>query len=447
MQPEVAYARIEHAAVAYQVVGDGPLDVVFLPEWVNNLEMQWQDPKLARFPTRLASFARVVMLNTRGIGLSDPLPHNQSPTVERWMDDITAVMDAVGSRRAALLGTGIGGSLALVFAATYPERVSALVLVNATARSSAAPDYPFGIDAEWREATQQEMAKSWGRAAILELRAPEMAGDARFREWYSRFERYGASPGTALDVLRMIHGLDVRHVFPAIQCPVLVIHRSEDSMVRVEHGRYLSEHLPDARFVELPGAGHAYWSGDQDRIIDETQAFLTGAPAEAAIDRVLVTVLFTDIVGSTDLAARVGDLRWSELLDEHRVLVRRELERFRGREVDTVGDGFVATFDGPGRAIRCAAAIRDALLSIGLQIRAGLHTGEIELRADDIAGIAIHIAARVQAEAEPAEVLVSRTVVDLVAGSGIRFDDRGSHELKGVPGQWELFAADLPVAA
>jgi len=444
VQPEVQYARIESAAVAYHVVGEGPLDLVFLPEWVNNLEMQWQDPRLARFPTRLASFSRVVMLNMRGIGLSDPLPHDDSPTIEHWMDDITAVLDVLGSTRAALLGTGIGGSLALVFAATYPERVAALVLVNATARSSAAPDYPFGIDAAWREHTQEQMARSWGRTPILELLAPEMAGDARFREWYSRFERYGASPGMALEVLRMIHDLDVRHVLPAIQCPVLVVHRSGDPMVQVEHGRYLGEHLPGARYVELPGEGHAYWSGDQDRIIDEIQEFLTGAPAVAATDRVLATILFTDIVGSTDLAARLGDVRWAELLDEHRVLVRRELDRFRGREVDTVGDGFVATFDGPARAIRCAAAIRDALRPMGLQIRAALHTGEIELRAEGIAGIAVHIGARVEAQAEPGEILVSRTVVDLVAGSGIGFVERGSHQLKGVPGRWKLFGVDLP---
>ena len=444
MQPEVQYTRIENAAVAYQVVGEGPLDLVFLPEWVNNLEMQWQDPRLARFPTRLSSFARVVMLNMRGIGLSDPLPRGDTPTVEQWMDDITAVLDAVDSRRAALLGTGIGGSLALVFAATYPERVSALGLVDATARSAAAPDYPFGITEEWREHAQQQMASSWGRAPILELRAPEMAGDARFRDWYSRFERYGASPGMALDVLRMIHDLDVRHVLPAIQCPVLVVHRREDQMIRVEHGRYLAEHLPEARYVELPGAGHAYWSGDQDRILDEVQEFLTGAPAVAAIDRVLATILFTDIVGSTDLAARLGDVRWAELLDEHRVVVRRELERFRGHEVDTVGDGFVATFDGPARGIRCAAAIRDALEPLGLTIRAGLHTGEIERRPDGIAGIAVHIGARVGATAEPDEILVSRTVVDLVAGSGIGFVERGAHELKGVPGEWQLFGADVP---
>jgi class 3 adenylate cyclase len=447
VQPEIYYAKIHGAAVAYQVVGAGPLDLVFLPEWVNNLEMQWQDPRLARFPTRLASFGRLVMLNTRGIGLSDALPGDDTPTVEHWMDDPTTVLDAVGSRRAALVGTGIGGSLALVFAATYPDRASALALVNATARSSAGPDYPFGITAEWREHTQDQMARSWGRAPILELRAPELAGDMRFRDWYSRFERYGASPGMALQVLRMIHDLDVTHVLPAIQCPVLVVHRRDDRMVQVEHGRYLAEHLPRARYVELPGAGHAYWSGDQDRIIDEIQEFLTGAPSAEVTDRVLATILFTDIVGSTDMAARLGDTRWAQALEEHRAIVRRELDAYRGREIDTVGDGFVATFDGPARAIRCAAAIRDGLRPLGLDIRAGLHTGEIELRAEGIAGIAVHIGARVQATAGPGEIVVSRTVVDLVAGSGIGFVERGGHELKGVPGRWELFAADVPPPA
>ena len=448
MQPEIHYATTYGGAVAYQVVGEGSLDLVFLPEWVNNLEMQWQDPRLARFPTRLASFSRVVMLNMRGIGLSDALPQDDSPTIEHWIDDITAVLDALATSRVALLGTGIGGSLALVFAATYPERVSAVVLVNATARSSAAPDYPFGIDESWRERTQERMAREWGRApAGLEMQAPELAADAQFREWYSRFERYGASPGMALAVLRMIHDLDVRHVLSAVQCPVLVIHRSGDPVVRVEHGRYLAEHLAGARYVELPGEGHAYWSGDTDRMIDEIQEFLTGAPPVAAIDRVLATILFTDIVGSTEQATRLGDVRWAALLEEHRVVVRQELDRFRGREVGTAGDSFVATFDGPARGIRCAAAIRDGLRPMGLQIRAGLHTGEIELRAGDVAGIALHISARIEAEAAPGEILVSRTVVDLVAGSGIKFVERGSHHLKGVPESWELYEADLTGAS
>ncbi len=442
MQPEVRYASSDGAAVAFQAVGEGPLDLVFLPEWMNNLEMQWQDPRLARFPTRLSTFSRVVMLNMRGIGLSDPLARGESTTIEQWMDDISAVLDALGSARAALLGTGVGGSLAMVFAATYPKRTSALALVNSTARSSAAPDYPFGIDRAWRERTQEQMGRSWGQASILALQAPELANDSRFREWYARFERYGASPGMALDVLRMVHDLDVRHVLPAIQCPVLILHRSDDPITRVEHGRYLAEHLPGARYVELPGEGHAYWSDDPDDLLDEIQEFLTGAPAVSAVDRVLATLLFTDIVGSTEAAARLGDERWTRLLDEHRLLVRQQLEWFRGSEMDSTGDGFLATFDGPARAIRCAAAIRDVVRSIGLEIRAGLHTGEVELRGERIAGMAVHIGQRVQAEAESGEILVSRTVADLVAGSGIRFSDRGNRPLKGVPGRWQLFAAD-----
>ena len=442
MQPEVRYASSDGAAVAFQAVGEGPLDLVFLPEWMNNLEMQWQDPRLARFPTRLSTFSRVVMLNMRGIGLSDPLARGESTTIEQWMDDISAVLDALGSAGAALLGTGIGGSLAMVFAATYPKRTSALALVNSTARSSAAPDYPFGIDRAWRERTQEQMARSWGQASILALQAPELANDSRFREWYARFERYGASPGTALDVLRMVHDLDVRHVLPAIQCPVLILHRSGDPITRVEHGRYLAEHLPGARYIELPGEGHAYWSDDPDDLLDEIQEFLTGAPPVSLVDRVLATLLFTDIVGSTEAAARLGDERWTRLLEEHRLLVRQQLEWFRGSEMDSTGDAFLATFDGPARAIRCAAAIRDVVRSIGLEIRAGLHTGEVEQRGERIAGMAVHIGQRVQAEAESGEILVSRTVADLVAGSGIRFSDRGNRPLKGVPGRWQLFAAD-----
>jgi class 3 adenylate cyclase len=445
-RPEVQYAKSEGGAVAYQTIGQEPLDLVFLPEWMNNLEMQWDDPRLARFPMRLSAFSRVLMLNMRGIGLSDPLLEDETTTIEQWMDDITAVLDEVGSKRVALFGTGIGGSLAMVFAATYPERTSALVLLNSTARSSAAPDYPFGIDREWRERTERAMRQSWGQAAILQLQAPELAGDSRFRDWYGRFERYGASPGIALAVLRMVHDLDVRHVLPAIQCPVLILHRAGDAIVRVEHGRYLAEHIPGARYIELPSEGHAFWSGDPDPILGEIQQFLTGAPPVTAVDRVLATVLFTDIVGSTETAARLGDNRWTRLLDEYRMLVRRELGRFRGREVDTVGDGLLATFDGPARGIRCAAAIRDAVRSLGVDIRAGLHTGEVERRGDGIAGIAVHVGQRVQAEADPGEILVSRTVVDLVAGSDIRFEDRGPRSLKGVPTQWHLFAAHVPSA-
>jgi pimeloyl-ACP methyl ester carboxylesterase len=440
MAREVRYTTSGDSSVAFQVVGSGPIDVVFLPEWFNNLEMQWDDPRLARFPTRLASFGRVMMLNMRGMGLSDPIPHTEPPTVERWMDDISAVMDAAGFERAALVGTGLGGAIAMVFAATYPQRVSALVVINSTARSSAAPDYPFGVDAAWRQRTQDSMRRSWGRAPILQWQAPEMAGDERFRQWWARFERYAASPGIALAVLRMVQDLDVRHVLPSIQCPVLILHRLDDPITPVQHGRYLAKHIPGSRYVEVEGHGHAYWSGDSEQLLGEIQEFLTGAPATVDIDRVLATVMFTDIVGSTELLARLGDSRWTEVLAEHRLFVRRELERFRGREVDTAGDGFLATFDGPARAIKCAAAIRASVGRLGLHLRSGLHTGEVEMRPDGVAGIAVHIAARVAAAADTNEILVSRTVVDLVAGSGIEFADLGGHILKGVPGEWQLFA-------
>jgi pimeloyl-ACP methyl ester carboxylesterase len=440
MQPETRYARSGGLSIAYQVIGDGELDLVFLPEWFNNLETQWEDPRLARFPERLSSFARVVMLNQRGMGLSDPIPLTDSMAAEEWIEDASAVMDAVGVGRAALLGTGIGGAVALLFAASHPGRVSALVLVNSTARTAAGENYPFGSTPELRSSMRERMRDAWGQAAILPMLAPEAAGDARFREWYGRFERLAASPGMALAAQRLIFDLDVRDVLGAIQCPTLVLHREDDPLITVEHGRYLAEHVPGARYVELPGAGHAFWSGDASALLDEIQTFLTGVAATPEPDRVLATVLFTDIVESTEVATSLGDSRWAELLGEHEAIVRREVERSRGRIVAFHGDGAFARFDGPARAIRSACAIREALRAVGLEIRAGLHTGEVELRDDDLRGLGVHIGARVATSAEPGEILVSRTVVDLVAGSQISFADRGAHTLKGVPGEWQLFA-------
>jgi pimeloyl-ACP methyl ester carboxylesterase len=440
MQPETRYARNGGLSIAYQVVGDGELDLVFFPEWFNNLETQWEDPRLARFPERLASFARVVMLNQRGMGLSDPIPLTDPMAAEEWIEDASAVMDTVGVGKAALLGTGIGGSVALLFAASHPGRVSALVLVNSTARTAAGEGYPFGSSPELRESMRERMRDAWGQAAILPMLAPEAAGDARFREWYGRFERLAASPGMALAAQRLIFDLDVREVLGAIQCPTLVLHREGDPLITVEHGRYLAEHVPGARYVELPGRGHAFWSGDVNDVLDEIQTFLTGMVTTPDTSRVLATVLFTDIVASTEVATRLGDNRWAGLLGEYEAIVRREVERSRGRIVAFQGDGAFATFDGPARAIRSACAIRDGLRAAGLEIRAGLHTGEVELRDDDLRGLGVHIGARVAGSAEPGEILVSRTVVDLVAGSQISFRDRGAHTLKGVPGEWRLFA-------
>jgi class 3 adenylate cyclase len=352
------------------------------------------------------------------------------------------VMDAVGAERVSLIGTGTAGTVATLLAATQPDRVSQLVLVNSTARTAADEGYPFGSTAELRASMRDLMRDAWGRAAILPMLAPELADDERFREWYGRFERLAASPGMALAAQRMIFDLDVRNVLSAVQCPTLVLHRRGDPLITVDHGRYLAEHLLGARYVELDGDGHAYWSGDTETLLSEIQTFVTGVPGEAATNRVLATVLFTDIVGSTQLAARLGDERWAALLDDHNQIARREFDRYRGREVDAAGDGFLATFDGPARAIRCASAIRDGLRSLGLEIRVGLHTGEVEMRGDSIMGIGVHIGARIQASAAPGEILVSRTVVDLVAGSGIAFTDRGRHALKGIAGDWHLFAVD-----
>jgi pimeloyl-ACP methyl ester carboxylesterase len=440
MQPETRYTRSGGLAIAYQVVGDGELDLLFLPEWFSNLEIQWEEPRLARFPERLASFARVVMLNQRGMGLSDPIPVTDSMAAEEWIEDANAVLDTVGVEQVAVVGTGIGGTVAMLFAASRPERVSALVLVNGTARTAAGEEYPFGSSPELRESMRERMHDAWGQAAILPLLAPEAAGDTRFREWYGRFERLAASPGMALAAQRMIFDLDVRDVLGSIQCPTLVLHREGDRLITVEHGRYLSRHVPGARYVELPGDGHAFWAGDPGRPLDEIQTFLTGVPVVPETNRVLATVLFTDIVASTEMATELGDSRWAALLGEHETIVRSEVERFRGRVVDFHGDGAFASFDGPAKAIRCASAIREALRALGLEIRAGVHTGEVEVRGDDLSGVGVHIGARVAANAEPGEILVSRTVVDLVAGSQIAFADRGAQPLKGVSGEWRLFA-------
>ena len=378
MQPDVAYTKSGKLSIAYQVVGEGPPDVVFIPEWFNNLEAQWEDPRLSKFPTRLSSFARVIMLNQRGMGLSDPIPLDGSITAEEWIDDVQSVMDAVGAERVCLIGTGTAGTMATLFAGTRPDRVSRLVLVNSTARTAADDGYSFGSSPELRASMRDLMQDAWGRAAILPMLAPELADDDRFREWYGRFERLAASPGMALAAQRMIFDLDVRNVLDAVHCPTLIVHREGDPLITVEHGRYLAEHVTGSTYVELEGSGHAYWSGDSDRLLAEIQTFLTGTPGPAETNRVLATVLFTDIVGSTQLAAELGDERWAALLGNHNRIVRDEVARFRGREVDAAGDGFLATFDGPARAIRCASAIRDALRALGLEIRAGLHTGEVE---------------------------------------------------------------------
>jgi pimeloyl-ACP methyl ester carboxylesterase len=434
------YARSGEVNIAYQVVGEGPLDLVFVSGWVSNLDLMWEEPSFARFLRRLASFSRLILFDKRGTGLSDRVPDDDLPTLEARMDDVRAVLDAVGAERAALLGHSEGGPMCLLFAATYPERTVALVLIGTYARRLVGDGYPFGAAPQAYEAFLQEIADGWGGPVGLEGRAPSLVDDERFRTWWSDYLRMSASPGAALALTRMNGDIDVRPALETIAVPTLVVHRTGDRSLPVEGARYLADRIRGARLAELPGDDHLPFVGDQDAILDEIEEFLTGVRRGVETDRVLATVLFTDIVGSTDRAVQLGDRAWRDLLDSHHLAVRRELDRWRGTEVDTVGDGFLATFDGPARAIRCACAIRDAVRRLGLEVRAGLHTGECEVQGDTVAGIAVHIGARVSALAGAGEVLVSSTVKDLVAGSGIEFDERGEQELKGVPGRWRLYS-------
>jgi class 3 adenylate cyclase len=440
--PETRYAKSGDVNIAYQVVGDGPFDVIHVPPFVSNLELQWEDPAERRYFERLASFCRLIMFDKRGTGLSDRVA---VATLEERMDDLRAVMDDVGSQRTAVFGGSEGGALSILFAATYPERVSALVLYGAYARLAWAPDYPDGIPEEiWADGLPQ-LEANWGRASeggsLLFAVAATQADDPVFRKAHARWERLSASPGAAVAILKMIHDIDVRHLLSAIRVPTLVVYRPAD-LAHAVGSRYLGAHIPGAKVVEIPGGDYFPYLGDQDAILDEIEEFLTGVRPVAAPDRALATVLFTDIVSSTERAATLGDGQWTRTLDQHDALVAREVERHRGRRINPTGDGILATFDGPARAVRCAQAICAGVRPLGIDVRAGLHTGEVELRGDDIGGIAVHIGARVSALAEAGEVLVSSTVKDLVAGSGIAFADRGFHVLRGVPGEWRVFAVE-----
>jgi class 3 adenylate cyclase len=440
MLPETRYARLGDLHLAYQVVGEGPPDILLLDQWFGHLDAQWDVPPLAELRERLASFGRLIMFDKRGTGLSDPIPTSSLPTLEEFMADIPAVLDTIGSDRPALIANIGGGILAMPFAAAHPDRVSSLILVDCFARFLEADDFPIGAPLADLTPALELAEDDTGRGVMIDLFAPSVASDERVRRAWARYERSAATPGSTKAIVRLIYESDVRDVLPAIRVPTLVIHRRDAVGFSVEHGRYLAERIPDARYVELPGADNLIWAGDLDAIVAEIQAFVTGVRPAAEPRRVLATVLFTDIVGSTERAAVLGDVRWQDLLADHHRVVRRQLERYGGNEIKVVGDGFLATFDGPARAVRCALAIRDDVRELGLEIRAGLHVGEIEVLPDDIAGLAVHIGARVSALAGPSEVLVSSTVKDLVVGSGIAFDDRGSYALKGVPDEWRLFA-------
>ncbi|HUP34394.1 MAG TPA: adenylate/guanylate cyclase domain-containing protein [Candidatus Limnocylindria bacterium] len=439
MPPQTRYARSGDVNIAYQVVGEGPRDLVLVPGWLSNIEVFWEHPAAASFLNRLASFCRLILFDKRGTGLSDRV---DIPGIETRMDDVRAVMDATKSDRAVLFGYSEGGPMCAVFAATYPARAAGLIMHGSYARRVQAPDYPLGTPpSEW-ERFVEVTCRDWGGPVGLEQRAPSMFHDEAFREWWARFIRMSAGPAGNAAILRMNAQIDVRHVLPSVRVPTLVLHPEGDRTVRVELGRYLARQIPGSRYVEMPGIDHVPFGDTADRTLAEIETFITSLPEEVDADRVLATVMFTDIVSSTERAAELGDRRWRELLQGFHGAVRGQLARFRGREIDTAGDGVLAAFDGPARAVRCAHAVGDVVKPLGLRVRTGVHTGECEVMGDKLAGIAVHIGARVAAAAGEDEVLVSSTVRDLVAGSGLRFSDRGRQALKGIPGEWQLYAVD-----
>lgn len=439
---EVHYALNGDVHIAYQVMGNGPVDLLLFTGMNLSIDSMDEEPSIARLHRQLASFSRLIRFDRRGLGLSDPIAPASPPTLEESAQDALAVMDAVGSPSAAVF-SGDSAPAAISMAVMNPTRVSHLVTFNGTARVLRAADYPFGIpedivDRFIRVVTKTDAVEQGVDDVVM--MNPTVADDPAYRAWWVRSGRRGASPALAQAMMRAQYYSDVRALLPLVQAPTLVLHRRDYSVISSDHGRYLAEHIPGARFVELPGADSHYWVGETQAMLAEIEEFLTGTQHVPEPDRVLATVLFTDIVNSTAQAAAVGDRAWGTRLERHDSMIRRQLERFRGREVKTMGDGFLAVFDGPARAIQCASAIRDGARQLGIEVRVGLHAGEVELRGDDIGGMTVNIGARVAALAEGDQILVSRTVVDLVVGSGIEFEDRGEHELKGVPGRWRLFA-------
>jgi class 3 adenylate cyclase len=442
VMPETLYARASDGVhVAYQVVGSGPLDLIFANSWCSHIEFSWSRPAIVRFYEQLASFSRLILFDKRGTGLSDPV--SSVPTMDDRLADMRAVLDAVGSERAALFGTSEGACSTIMFAATHPERTTAMVVFAPFVIGLADEECPWAWTGEFWDVLRAAMHNSWGTpdGSGVEFCTPSLIGDEVAREWYAHYWRSAASPGAAVALLELNTQIDIRPVLPTVRVPTLVLQRSDEVWINVNYGRYTAANIPGATLVELPGTDHYPWEQNADEVVGQLEEFLTGSRRERDDDRVLATVLFTDIVESTKQASEVGDRKWHELLDVHDDMVRRQLERFAGREVKSTGDGFLATFDGPARGIRCALAIRDGARRLGIDVRAGLHTGELERRGDDVGGIAVHIGSRVAADAQPDEVLVSSTVKDLVAGSRIEFVDRGERTLKGVPGTWRVFAA------
>jgi pimeloyl-ACP methyl ester carboxylesterase len=436
--PTTRYAKSDNVHIAYQVIGTGPIDVLFVPGFVSHIEAVWQNPVASAFLRRLASFSRLILFDKRGTGMSDR--DSQVFTLEQRMHDVQAVLDEVGSERAALIGVSEGGPMSLLYSATYPDRTSALILFGSYAKRSWAADYQIGWKAEQWDRIFNNIERNWGTPAgtSLAMWAPSLASVDGAAERMASFFRTAASPGAAVSIMRMNRDIDARDILKTIRVPTLLLHRTGDRVIDLEHARYMAQRIPNARLVELPGEDHMYWVSAQGAL-DEIEHFLTGGLAPSETERVLATVLFIDIVGSTERAAILGDQPWRKLLEAFYAKIRELLREYRGREINTAGDGFFATFDGPARGIRCAAAILEGVRSLGLEARGGLHTGECEIIGKDLAGIAVHIGARVAGLARPGEVLISQTVRDLVAGSGLSFEDRGVHALKGVPNEWRLF--------
>ena len=444
MRPTTKFAKLGNDRIGYQVLGDGPIDLVFLTGVSSHIDLRWEEPLNEYFLHRLASFSRLILFDRRGTGVSDPVPLDRVPTWEEWADDMRVVFDAVGSERAAIMASLDGGPPAMLFAATYPERTAALVLAHTAARYVRASDYPQGFAPEVAEQLLRMVEDLWGTEEFVSIAAPSRSQDDGFRQRYARYLRAAARPREAGAQLRNLLSADVRHVLPLIRCPTLVLNRTGYRLLTSDHARYLATNIPDATLIELPGTDGVLVTEHAGEILDRIEEFLSGIPGGSVPDRVLATVLFTDIVSSTDRAASMGDRRWKATLEAHDDIARDQVSQFQGRFIESTGDGVLATFDRPGRAIRAAEAIRDSMRALGIDMRAGLHAGEIELREGKhrVGGIAVHIAARVTALAAAGEIVVSSTVKDLVAGSGIEFSDRGMHDLKGVPGQWRLFAVE-----
>jgi pimeloyl-ACP methyl ester carboxylesterase len=438
MIPQTQYAKSGKVSIAYQVTGDGPIDVIFAPGWASNVEYAWESPDYARFISHMSSFSRFIRFDKRGTGLSDR--DGPPPTLEQRVDDIRAVLDAVGSKRAALLGMSEGGNMSIMFAATHPERTAALVLFGSFARAKWAPDYPWGFTQEQHDAFNDFVQKTWGGPVKLDEAAPSVAHDEAARSWFGAYLRHSASPSSVRALSNLNFQLDMRPLLPSVSVPTLVLHRKGDRWYSVPEAEYLAKHIPGAKLIILPGDDHIIWWGDQERVVGEIQEFLTGTRESTSTERVLLTVLVTDIVGSTEKVAEMGDQKWKDVLQLHDTVVRRELRNFDGQEINTTGDGFILAFTGPTRAIQCTRAIRQTLGGLGLTIRAGLHTGECERRGKDLSGLAVHVAARIAGKAPSNDILASNTVKDLVVGSGIKFADMGKHELKGIPGEWSLFS-------